>query len=58
MANPSEHKFAVGDGDTSFGKELFDFTETEAEPMIEPNGMANNFGWKAVTVVAGYLVHH
>ncbi len=48
----------IGDGDAAFGQQFFDFTETEAEPMVQPDGMANNFRGKTVTLVAGCLKFH
>ena len=48
----------IGDSDASFGEEFFHFAETEAEPMVQPDGMADNFGRKTVTLVAGCLNFH
>lgn len=54
---PLANRF-IGDGDTSFGKEFFDFTETETEPMIQPNSVVNNFGRKTMTLIAnGFGLH-
>ena len=33
---------------------LSDITEGEREPMIEPNGITDDFGWKLVTSIAGF----
>ncbi len=43
----------IRDGDASFGEEFFDFAKAEAEPMVEPNRMTDNFRGKPVTLVAG-----
>ena len=48
----------IGDGDATFGQQFFDFTETEAETMVQPDGVANNFGGKAMTLVGGCRVFH
>ncbi len=48
----------IGDGDVSFGQEFFHLTKTEAEPMVEPNGVTDNFGGEPVTVVAGCWLFH
>ena len=47
-----------GHGDAAFGEEFFDLTEAEAELMIEPNGMTDNFGRKAMALVAGCFGFH
>ena len=44
----------IGDGDTSLGEKIFHLSETEAEAVGEPDGMADDCGWKAVTVVGGW----
>lgn len=43
----------LGDGDATFGQELFHITETETESMIQPHGVASNFSEKTVALVAG-----
>lgn len=43
----------ISDSDASLGEKVFNFAETEAEAVVEPDGMADDFGWKAVTVVEG-----
>ena len=47
-----------GDGGATFGQQFFDFTETEAETMVPPDGVANNFRGKAMTLVAGIFGFH
>ncbi len=39
----------VGDVQTSFGDHLLNIAETQSEPAIQPDRMADNFRWKAVT---------
>jgi hypothetical protein len=48
----------IGDGEASFGEQFFHFTETEAEPMVEPDGVTDNFRGKAMTLVAGLMNFH
>jgi len=33
----------IRDGDSTFGQEFFHFTETEAESIVEPDGVTDNF---------------
>jgi hypothetical protein len=48
----------IGDGEATLGEEFFNFTKAEAEPMIQPDGVADNVGGKTMTVVAGCLGFH
>ena len=49
----------IGDGDPTFGKQLFDLSETEAEPMVQPDGATDDLRWKTKTAVAGrFGIHH
>jgi hypothetical protein len=48
----------IGDGDTTFGEEFFDFTKTQAESMVEPHGVTDNFRGKPVTLVTGCFMSH
>jgi len=48
----------IGDGDASLGKKIFHFAKTEAEAVVEPDGMTDDFGWKAVTVIEGWFGIH
>ena len=36
----------LGDGEAPFGQQLVDLTEAEAEAMVEPHGVADNFRGK------------
>ena len=44
----------IRDGDTTFGKQIFNIAKAERESMIEPNGMANDFRGKPVTFINGF----
>ena len=57
LLTPLANRF-ICDGDPTFGEEFFDFTKAEAEPMVEPHGMTDNFRGKPVTLVAGRLLFH
>jgi hypothetical protein len=54
---PVTNRF-IGDGDAAFGKQLFDFAEAEAEAMVQPHGVADNFRGKTVTLVTGCCGFH
>ena len=43
----------IGDCDATFGKQLFDLTEAEAERVIQPDRMADDVRCKTIAVVAG-----
>ena len=45
----------IGDGDASLGEKIFHLAKNEAEAAVEPDGMADDFGWKAVPVVYGWF---
>lgn len=34
--------------DTTLGKQILDIAKTDREPVIQPNGMLDNLGWKAI----------
>ncbi len=57
LLTPLPNRF-IRDGDPTFGEEFFDFTKAEAEPMVEPDGVADNFRRKAMTLVAGCVGFH
>jgi len=42
----------VGDNDPALGQKIFDIAEAQAEPVIQPDGVADDFGRKPVSVVA------
>ncbi len=42
----------VGDDDASLSQQIFDIPETEAEPMVEPNGIADDQRRESVTTIA------
>ena len=48
---PLPNRF-IRHGDTPFGEEIFNISETQAEAMVEPDGVTDDLGRKAVSVVA------
>jgi hypothetical protein len=57
LLTPLPNRF-IRDGDPTFGEEFFDFTKAEAEPMVEPHCVADNFIGKPVALVAGCCLFH
>ena len=48
----------IGDGVAAFGQEFFNFAEAQAEAMIQPHGVTDNFGRKTMALVAGGFGFH
>ena len=44
----------VGHGDATLGEKVLDIAKAQREPMIQPNGVADDFGWKAVASIQGF----
>jgi hypothetical protein len=42
----------VRDGDSSLREQVLDIAKAECEPMIEPNGMADDFRWEPMTSIS------
>ena len=42
----------VGHGDAALRQEVLDVSEAQAEAVVEPDGMGDDLGWKAVATVA------
>ena len=53
LAAPGSHDFA-GYGDATLGEKVFDITKAQREPMVQPNGVADDLGWKAVVSIQGF----
>ena len=43
----------VGDGDAPLGEEIFSISEAQTEPVVEPDGVTDDFRRESVAVVAG-----
>jgi hypothetical protein len=48
----------VRDGYAAFGQDQLDVTQTEAEHMIQPHGMTDDLGWKAMATIRPALGCH
>jgi len=47
---PVSDRFA-GDKDSSLCKQVFYVSKAEGEPMVQPNGVTDDFRWKAMTSI-------
>jgi hypothetical protein len=55
---PLANRF-VGDRDATVGKQLFDLSESEAEPMAQSDYLTEDLRWKMKTAVTGRVgIHH
>ena len=48
----------VGDRHASLREEIFNIAEAEAEPMVEPDRVADDVGRESTSVIAGRLAPH
>ena len=48
----------IGHVDTALNEHFFDFPEAETESIVESNGVADDFRWKAMPRVAGSTGFH
>ena len=48
----------VGDRHASLCEEIFSIAEAEAEPIVEPDRVADDVGWESISVIAGRLTPH
>ena len=48
----------VGHYDSSFGKKILNIPEAEAEFVVEPDGMTDDFAWVTVPVIEGSRGFH
>ena len=44
--------------DAALGEQIFDISETQAETVIQPDGVTDDFREKAVPAVAWWLARH
>jgi hypothetical protein len=54
---PKSDRF-VGNRDASLSKQLFDVSKAHAESVVEPDGVADDFRWKSIAVVAWRIGLH
>jgi hypothetical protein len=50
--------FGLCHGEASLGEQFFHLTEAQTKTMVEPHGVTDNFGGKAMTLVAGCWLFH
>ena len=48
----------VGDGDAALGEQILHIAEAEAEAVIQPDGVTDDFGRESIAVVVGRLASH
>jgi hypothetical protein len=54
---PPPHRL-IGDGNTTLGQEQLDISQAEAEHIVQPDGMTDDLGGEAMTVVrVGLWLH-
>ena len=41
----------VGYGDATFSEKVLDIAKAQSEPMLQPDGMADDLGWKPVASI-------
>ena len=41
----------VGNGDATFSEQVLDIAKAQSKPMVQPDGMADDFVWKAVASI-------
>ena len=44
----------VGHGDATLGEKVLDIAKAQSEPMVQPDGMADDLGCKAVASIQGF----
>jgi len=48
----------IGDDDAPLGQQKFNISKAEAEYVIQPDGMGDEFGWKPMAIVrVGWALH-
>ena len=52
LVAPGSNGF-VGFGDATLSEQVLDITKAQSEPMVQPDGMANDLGWEAVASIQG-----
>ena len=48
----------IRDSNAALGEKIFDISETQAEPVVEPDGVADDVSGKSVPAIAGRLACH
>ena len=50
LVTPQTNRFIIYDI-TTYSQQIFDIPVAQIEPIIEPDGVLNDFGWKSMTFV-------
>ena len=53
LPTPGSNSF-VGYGNAPLSEKVLDIPKAQREPMVEPNGMADDLGWEAVASIQGF----
>src|SRR5438552_7159316 len=57
LLTPESNRF-IRDDDSAFGEKILDISEAQAETMVNPDGIADNFWRETMTVIARPVVLH
>ena len=57
LLTPESNRF-IRDNDSAFGEKILDISEAQAETMVSPDGIADDFWRKTMTVIARPIVLH
>ena len=57
LSAPQSDRF-VRNRDASLSEQLFDVSKAHAESVVEPDGVADDFRWKSIAVVAWRIGLH
>src|SRR5579864_1907645 len=57
LLTPEPNRF-IRDDDSAFGEKVLDISEAQAESMVNPDGIADDFRRETMTVIARPIVLH
>jgi hypothetical protein len=57
LLTPESNRF-IRDDDSAFGEKILDISEAQAETMVNPDGIADDFWRETMTVIARPVVLH
>ena len=50
---PEADRFSA-DSDASFSQKIFEIAVTQIEPVVEPDGVADDIGWESVSFISAH----
>jgi hypothetical protein len=56
LLTPEPNRF-IRDDDSAFGEKVLDISEAQAESMVNPDGIADDFWRETMTVIARPIIH-